>query len=178
MRVPKDFDIPIAPDLIEDPTTLSIDEAVEQIFVERGWPVLGGASGKGWSYYSVAQRCACLFRETYDGPHADAQRSRRVDGQVPAPLQIGALFHVLEALYYAAELEGGALVQPDRGGICALEFRGPGRVKEWAPPVDAADQLLLALKTMCGVGEEVLEGRLQASIEGEACPRGDGPNRE
>ncbi len=93
-----DFEIPIAADLL-DTAAMPIDEAVDQIFAEKGWPLLGGPSGRGWSFFSTAQRCGRLFQTTYDVPGGTNAHRQTLGGSVPAPLQIGGLFHVLEALY-------------------------------------------------------------------------------
>lgn len=159
----QDFEIPVAADLLDDPTSMSIDEAVDAIFTERGWPLLGGPSGAGWSMWSTAQRCARLFQVTHELGKTNAHREI-LGGMVPAPLQIGALFHTLQALYYAAALGDQAIVASDRKGLCAPAYRGPGRVKMWPSNPNAADELLLALKTMCGADEAALERQLKASV--------------
>lgn len=152
LRNSKDFEIPVADNLLQDPDALTVDEATEIIFTEKDWPLLGGPSGAGWSYWSVAQRCARLFQASYDqGARDEKVRQAILGGVVPAPLQIGALYHTLEALYYAAEFPGGeCLVAADRGGLCAVEAAGAGRRKLWAAPPDAVGQFLTALKEMCG----------------------------
>lgn len=160
----KDFDVPIAADLLDDGTAMAIDEAVDAIFVEKGWPLLGGPSGRGWSHFSVAQRCARLFQATYDSQGDGNAHRKTLGGVVPAPLQIGALFHTLEALYYGVALGDNALVMPDRKGLCAPAFRGPGRSKLWPSNPNAADELLVALKAMCGVSDTALEEQLKASV--------------
>lgn len=159
----KDFEIPIAPDLLDDTSTMPIDEAVDAIFTERGWPLLGGPSGRGWSFFSVAQRCGRLFQATYDHGQPNAHREI-LGGAVPAPLQIGALFHTLEALYYAAALGEHAIIAPERRGLCAPQCRSAGRPKIWKADPHAVDELLRALKAMCGANEDQLERQLRASV--------------
>lgn len=126
--------------------TISIDEAVDNIFNQRKWPLLGGPSGRGWSFFSVAMRCAQLFRATYDVPaQALAERVKRLPG---LPLQIGALFHTLMALYYGAGL-GNATVLPDRGGLVAEAVKLPSRRRRFTVPSTAADDLIAVLKQLC-----------------------------
>lgn len=151
----KDFDIPIAPEYMPAGATLSIDEAIDKVCEQNGWPLLGGPSGKGWSYWSTSQLCPRLFQVTYEGNRDEKRRQETAGGGVPMPLQVGALFHTLTALHYAAEMGEQSIVAPNRGGLCSLEFRGPGRVKLWPSTPDAPEQLLNALKAMCGADEDV-----------------------
>lgn len=136
---------------LPSPDTINIDEAIDAIFKAWKWPLIGGPSGRGWSYYSVAGRCAQLFKKTYDVPLAavtDAPRTLH-----PLPLQIGALFHVLEALYYGGGL-GNAYVLPsgDDGrcaGIVSDELKLTGRRPRWRIPPTAADDMIAGLKALC-----------------------------
>jgi len=133
---------------LPSPDTINIDVAVDAIFKAWGWPLLGGASGRGWSYWSTAGRCAQLFKKTYDVPLDQATRKIDVDY-----LQIGALFHVLEALYYGGGL-GNAYVMPEDsvgrcGGLVTDTLKLAGRRKRFIVPPTAADDLLAGLKAMC-----------------------------
>lgn len=138
-----DFEMFGVLDDVDPDGTISIDEAVDGIFNQRKWPLLGGPSGKGWSFFSVAQRCAQLFRKLYDTPAE--QLTKALPG---APLQIGALFHVLMALYYGAGL-GNATVLPDRGGLVAESIKLPSRRRRFTVPPTAADDLIAVLKELC-----------------------------
>lgn len=169
----EDFVIPIAPDLLE-PDAMPIDEAIEKIFAAKGWPLLGGPSGRGWSHFSVAQRCARLFQATFDLPGQANAHREILGGGIPVALQIGVLFHTLLALYYAAELGTHALVIPERRGLCSLAHAGRGRQKTWASSPNAPDELLAALKAMCLVSEHAsdeakaaLTPSLDVILEGE-----------
>ncbi len=137
---------------LPSPDTINIDEAVDAIFKVWGWPLLGGQSGKGWSYYSVAGRCPQLFKKSYD-----VSVERVVDPNAPRklhpmPLQIGALFHVLEALYYGGGL-GNAYVLPQAagrcGGLVTDSLKLPGRRTRFTVPPTAADDLIRGLKALC-----------------------------
>ena len=170
-----DFVIPVAPDLLVDDSTMSIDEATDLIFTARDWPLLGGPSGRGASYFGVAQRCARLFQVTYDsGGVNEGARQQLVGGAVPLPLQIGALFHTLMALYYGAALGPSSFVEANRGGLCALAFRRAGRAKLWPSQPHAVDEFLEALKEMCGAGEGALEANLKASVGQAPVPEAPG----
>lgn len=141
-----DFEIFGAVDMPSE-RTINIDQAVDKIFEMWGWPLLGGPSGRGWSYYSTAGRCAQLFKKSFDvAPEA---LTRRV--HAPA-LQIGALFHVLEALFYGGGL-GDSYVLPERGGLITESIKLPGRRRRWRVPPTAADDLLAALKALCDSDE-------------------------
>jgi hypothetical protein len=142
-----DFEFHVDVDLPSE-SRINIDEATDLIFKENDWPLTGGPSGRGWSYYSVAGRCAQLFRRTYDVPAELA--TKKVHG---SPLQIGALFHTLEALYYGAGL-GEAYVLPEMGGtgraggLVSEELKLAGRRKRWQVPPTAADDFLRALRRL------------------------------
>lgn len=133
---------------LPSPNTINIDEAVDAIFKAWDWPLLGGSSGRGWSYYSTAGRCAQLFKRSYDVPVEQATRKFHA-----MPLQIGGLFHVLEALYYGGGL-GDAYLLPAGadgrcGGLASDLLKLPGRRKRFKVPPTAADDLLVALKALC-----------------------------
>lgn len=162
-----DFFIPTPMD-VASPSTINIDQATEIIFKKLGWPLLGGPSGRGWSMVSTAQRCGELFFATYDAP---AVRDKKAPIPFhPEPLQIGALYHTLQALYYGAGL-GNAYVLPRRGGLLADNLTGPRAPStraRWTVPPDAADVLLAELKAMCNApGEDVLAPKLNIVLEAE-----------
>lgn len=142
-----DFEIVGACDL-PSPDTINIDEAVDSIFKVWGWPLIGGPSGRGWSYYSTAGRCGQLFKKSYDVAVNQTTRKIHVDY-----LQIGALFHVLEGLYYGGGL-GNAYVLPSGadgrcGGLASDLLKLPGRRNRFRVPSTAADDLLAGLKALC-----------------------------
>jgi len=174
MSAKADFEIPSPVDL-GGPHLMNIDEAVEHIFKAKGWPLLGGPSGRGWSHISVAQRCPRLFQATYDVEGAQGG----LPAWHPEPLQVGSLFHTLLALFYAGGFgEEGAIIAPDRGGLLNPRLATRGRRKTWAVPATAADELLEALKKMCGL--DLMAG-LQASVaNGNGAPpstdKGPHPN--
>jgi hypothetical protein len=137
-----DFFIPTPSGLVAGGGELiNVDAAVDVAFKEFGWPLLGGPSGKGWSYISVAQRCPHLFAVTYDRRGADGESTIH-----PRPLQVGALFHTLVALFYAGGMDSAAIA-PDRGGLVLPEL-APRIKRCWKVPATAADMLLDRLKAM------------------------------
>jgi hypothetical protein len=165
----KDFIIPVSESIFPDPTLTPIDAVTDALFAKLGYPLLGGSSGRGWSYVSTAQRCGRLFQATYDSGVTDEQRRQLVNGAVPLPLQVGALFHTLQALHYAPRFEdGAAVVAPERKGLCALSARGPGRSKVWHPEADAAETFLGELKALCRLDDAGLRATLAASVRGGA----------
>lgn len=165
--IPTPFDLPVS-------NALNVDEAVEIIFKRFGWPLLGGPSGRGWSMVSTAQKCGQLFYATCDAPVARLVRDKKTRAPfAPAPLQIGSLYHTLQALYYAAGLGGGdgAVVLPNRGGLVCPSLFANGsrkRTKLWKVPATAADDLLDALKAMCNQpGEDVAAPNLSIVLEAQ-----------
>jgi len=166
-----EFLIPL-PASIEAPDSLPLDAAIEIACEKLGLPVLGGPSGRGWSYYSIGQRCPHLFDRQYNAPRRAAEASgvpidefmaRVRELRTPAaPLQIGGLYHALQALYYGVGL--GEAIEHERGLIRAdlkpATLRG--RPKRWTLPNNAADQLLAELRTM----SEPVAADMQAALEG------------
>jgi hypothetical protein len=139
-----------------------IEAAIELVCNELDLPLIGGPSGKGWSRVSTAQRCPRLFSiEHVIGAGQEARNPA-------APLQIGALYHFLQALYYAAGL--GPCALSDKGLIAeaAIGHRRGKRPKFFEVPPNAADEALKLLKEM----STPLEADLQATVEGtEKSPR-------
>jgi len=165
-----EFLIPL-PTSIEAPLAMPLDEAIDIVCQKLGLPLLGGPSGKGWSMYSTAQRCPHLYKRTYvERPLGDLLQIGRalLDGELrapAAPLQVGALYHTLQALYYAHGL--GAYICENRGIIRRdlADCNIWDRRHQWEPiPADAADKLLAELYVMA---EPVAED-LTAAVEGDA----------
>lgn len=136
-----DFEIFGAVDMPHE-NAISIDRAIEAVFDVKKWPLFGGASGRGWSHFSVAQRCPQLFKKLYDVPVTGLR------GVAPMPLEIGTLFHTLTGLYYGAGL-GNATLLPERGGLVSEAIKLRGRRTHFQIPPTAADDLLQALKLLC-----------------------------
>ena len=122
--------------------TITIDEATDRIFDVWKWPRVGGPSGRGWSYWSSAMTCGEYFRRLHETENPP------IEVQHDQALQIGALFHTLEALYYGGGL-GNAYVLPNRGGLVSDLVPMSGRRPRWKVPPTAADDLVAALKAMC-----------------------------
>jgi hypothetical protein len=137
-----DFIIPV-PLGLGGPNMMPIDEAVEIACDKLDLPFLGGPSGRGWSMFSTAQKCPWLFYLTYDAPGMNGAERR----WPAAPLQIGGLYHTLQALYYAPGLDDGAFMV-DRGIVSAAIVSKRGRRKPINVRPSAADDLLTELKTM------------------------------
>lgn len=148
MNVSADTTILIPP-LMEAELAQPMDAAADAACEALGLPLLGGPSGRGWSYHSVAQSCPHLFRETY-GANGEGSGKERTH---PAPeLQIGGLFHLLMALYYGYGLGDGEAFYYKRGLLAPslverLGKRGRKTPKDWIKlPNDAADQILARLR--------------------------------
>lgn len=141
-----DFTIPL-PASIEAPNAMPLDEAVAIACAKLGLPILGGPSGSGWSLYSVAQRCPHLFKRSYvDVPTENVTAAHEMRAPA-APLQIGALYHTLQAFFYACGL--GECIEHERGLIASnLKPKLRGRPKKHTIPNNAADLLLAELRTM------------------------------
>jgi hypothetical protein len=85
-----------------DPRVKSMDEALREAFAMLGLPVLGGASGRGWSSWEKAQRCLYLYKHTIvDG----------VRGEPSAALETGAAYHAFVAVHREALIDTGAPVE-------------------------------------------------------------------
>lgn len=81
---------------LADPSIVTIDKAIEEMFTQAGVPRLGGASGDlGWSSFSTFQRCPYLYYRTYINPlvSKDEQTKSRA-------FEIGSTIHVLLAVRY------------------------------------------------------------------------------
>jgi len=171
-----ELQIPV-PAQLEIQTAMAMDEAVDLACEELGLPLIGGPSGSGWSMYAVAQRCPHLFRRQYidirkpvggSAHRAPVSADEPVqDLRVPAvPLQVGGLYHTLQAFYYAHGL--GEYTVHDRGLIRAELKPMRGRKKDGRTiPADAADKLLAKLKEMA----QPIEAQLQASLGNGKPPR-------
>lgn len=160
MKPSDDFVIEV-PASIAAPLAMPIEEAIELICDQLHLPYLGGPSGKGWSLYSTAQRCPHLYRVEQLLRGGSETRAPAV------PLQVGALYHFLQALFYAPGL--GPAVYSNKG-LMSAEFlakrRGKRPSKLIEIPSDAADTALTLLRDMASP----LVDDLQASVDGEAEP--------
>jgi intein/homing endonuclease len=86
--------------------TISMDKAIEAVFEEYGLPKLGGASGRGWSWYSTMQKCWHLYRRKFiDG-------DRYKPGIAGPALEVGVLLHALLAVYYSQWITEGYPLSP------------------------------------------------------------------
>lgn len=141
----------LVPPSLEVETAIPIDQAADAACKQLALPLLGGPSGRGWSYFSLAEACPFLWKETY-GSHDQKDGRERTK---PTPeLQIGGLFHLLLALYYAYGLDGEGAAFHRRRGLLAphlvekLPQRGPKPKRRVRIPSDAADRLLGHLKEL------------------------------
>lgn len=90
--------------LLPDVPQRSFDELLADIFDQHKMPRLGGASGKGWSSYSMFQRCPYLYKVSYvDGERAPAG---------PA-LEIGSALHTFMALHYTWMVKEDLTLTPE-----------------------------------------------------------------
>lgn len=155
-----DFTIP-SPPQTDVEACLPLDDAIDIAATHLGLPLLGGPSGRGWSFYSVAQLCPHLFKQTYERGDGTER------GNPAEPLQIGGMYHALQAYFYAGGL--GETWAQDRG-LCRSEFAdaktATGRKRQPKPgdaqlvkiPPTAADDLLALLKRMAEGKEDKLLG--------------------
>jgi len=81
-----------------------IDTALREIFKLRGLEFLGGKSGRGWSSRAAFMKCPYYYNAIRQG-----ELGRSV------ALEVGILFHVLLALFYAERMEvkGYEGIEPD-----------------------------------------------------------------
>lgn len=148
-----DFTLDLEEGLSEN--VMPIDEAIEIACKKLGLPLLGGPSGRGWSFHSTAQRCPHLFRAEH---LVNGGRETRHPSMA---LQVGALYHTLQALFYGPGL--GPCLEVERGliGSEALKARRGRKPQMLEIPETAADMLLSELKLMA----DPLEEDLTASLE-------------
>ncbi|MDP3767076.1 MAG: hypothetical protein Q8S13_03600 [Dehalococcoidia bacterium] len=168
-----DFEIPLPPGM-EIKDALPIDIAIDRVAQQLGLPLLGGPSAAGWSYYKTALQCAYLWQASY-------RRESGVEYRIPAEaLQVGGLYHALQALYYGYGLgEKGVVWYKDRG-LARPEYAPGARGKRKGPgkdlitvPVDAADRLIEGLKALALKGPS--DGKCPTCAHGEhsGAPCGD-----
>ncbi len=166
MTLPEDIVLSF-PEL-EAALSIPIDVAIDEASQKLGLPLLGGPSGKGWSYFSVAASCPWLWTRTYP-PHGKGFELTTP----PAPLQIGALYHSLMAMFYGYGLGGGEAFYHRRGLLAPglvekLGKRGPKAKRDWVSlPPDGADKLLAELKAMA---EKGLPNDLERSVDDSVIP--------
>lgn len=104
--------LPIAPAINDDPglfpDRVKMDETLRAFFSERSLPHLGGASGRGWSFYGSFARCAYLhfqtYRSMYEGSGDISQRWMSIDEDVfeSDQRELGSLVHAALALRYSS----------------------------------------------------------------------------
>ena len=159
-----DFDLYLPPDM-EAAQAQNADDAIADACKVLGIPFLGGASGTGASFYETAQRCPFKFWLDFDAPDA-----ARFAGVHPEPLQIGALYHVLQAYSNAPDL---GPCQEKSAGLATIEgLRRRGRPPEGlrTVPENTADLLLAELKAAAHRQREGGKGpALSFVIEAERC---------
>ena len=85
--------------------SLTVEEATNKVFEQYGMPKLGGASGKGWSYYSTMQKCWYLYKKKY------VDETNR--GRPGKALEVGSFLHTLLAVYYSGFITDGYPLSPE-----------------------------------------------------------------
>jgi hypothetical protein len=129
---------------------MRMDDAIDLGLEALRLPLLGGPSGFGWTYIAAAQKCPHLFWTKYDAPE-EIRRERET--QAPRyELQIGGLFHALQALYYGHGL-GERVAYVDRGIATPTDAMGIVDMRTGVGPT-AADDLIAWLKARCRAAEE------------------------
>ena len=87
-----------------------MEDVLRKFFADRNLPMLGGPSGRGWSFYGSYARCAYLHFKTYesmylgDGPVDVRWASIFEDMDEPEAREMGSLIHVVLALRYSRQL--------------------------------------------------------------------------
>jgi hypothetical protein len=77
----------------------STDQAISQVFAEKGLARLGGiSSGSGWSNVSMFQKCPYAWKRRYLD-RAEPANTLGIVGE-PVALAVGSLTHVYLAIYY------------------------------------------------------------------------------
>jgi hypothetical protein len=116
-----------------------LDDALGDVFARFDMPRLGGASGRGWSYYSSFQRCPYFFRLRQVGAR----------GRPAAALEIGSCFHTFLALHYTWMIDSELRLTPEvcrdellRGGTRAEVISEAWRIYEAYASFYESDYLL------------------------------------
>ena len=80
-----------------------IDDIMANFFFDHGMPRLGGAStGRGWTSFSIFQKCPYLWKHRYRGGVGEVE-TIHIE---PMARSVGTLLHSFLALHYAAKIEG------------------------------------------------------------------------
>jgi len=134
-----------------------LDEAIDLAAGLKGLPVLGGPSGKGWSFYSRAQQCPHLFYQAY-------VKTEEGDRRAPHYLQIGGLWHSLLALYYAAQMKTCAYMNRGliRSDLIVKNDLFGAQLANIRPA--APEMLLLELKRMAERAEKMGKPQLAPNM--------------
>lgn len=143
-----------------------MDKAIDEACILLGLPLLGGSSGRGWSYYKRGFQCLQLFQ----GRNIEGIE----EGPQTEPLQIGGLYHVLHALFYGVGLGNAGYYE--RGLLAQHIDRGYNRIGEL--PAVAADLLLAQLTRRAREAEAAqVQGAQEPDPEtGEVLPPVVGPS--
>jgi hypothetical protein len=97
------------PDRVQLEETITIDQALAKAFALLKEPVMGGATGQGWSRYRDLQTCPYLFY---------AKHVRHIDPGDGSPARsVGAVAHAFLALYYKGMMVADT---PEPGALCDL----------------------------------------------------------
>jgi hypothetical protein len=82
-----------------------MDEGLEKVFNLYGLERMGGASGRGWSYYSSIQKCLYYYFMNY----------KKKDSGTPShALELGSCIHTMLALYYEGLRDPETRIDPER----------------------------------------------------------------
>jgi len=117
----KTVHLPMAPVASDDPglfpDRVRIENTIKRFFVEQEVPVLGGPSGRGWSFYGSFLRCAYLhyrtYQSMYEGIASTSARWMSLDEDVfeSEQRELGSLVHAALALR-AMQGPGWSIIYP------------------------------------------------------------------
>lgn len=87
---------------LTNPNAKSIEQCIREAYESFGVPPLGGASTDGWSKLADYQRCPYRYWLLYEQPPNVSFLTDEKNGvEVPAALELGALFHSMLAMHYS-----------------------------------------------------------------------------
>ncbi len=139
---PVDDGLLYLPDTFVDENAMNADEALDIACKRLSLPTLGGPSRRGWSYFNNAMSCPYRWFLRYMGKQPEEVAHPKV-------LQIGSLYHALQAFTEAPRL--GPCVSINHGlmslGMTA-RTRGRPPTNTYVVPDGSVDRLLAVLKEM------------------------------
>lgn len=94
---------------LTNPNAKSIEQCIREAYESFGVPPLGGASTDGWSKLADYQRCPYRYWLLHEQPKVEPEGG---NVEVPAALELGALFHSMLAMHYSQNIKSPLFPTP------------------------------------------------------------------